>query len=157
VGKTLSARQYTRWDQITPYLSEAFEKVVPEELETCRAVLYTPTVENTPKRIDQDIRVLGHDLKGVIYNAYATQQGIAPQYGIPECSIDVVIIDEADRLKMSGLEQVRDMYDRRAFGVLILIGMPGIEKRLPRLHAILSPTANRCGKNLPTFPSEIKK
>ncbi len=36
---------------------------------------------------------------------------------------------KADRLKAPGLEQVRDYFDRHHMGV-ILIGMPGIEKRL---------------------------
>lgn len=165
VGKTLSAWRYASWHLIQPYFPERFyltlrlmsvgwhvQKTLadviaangapfPPELGTCRSIIYTPSVTNTPKRLEQEIEAVRQALSALVDAVrfgmpQKPAEKIAPRQVVPD-QTDLIIIDEADRLQTASLEQVRDIYDHGDVGV-VLIGMPGLEKRLSRYPQLYS-------------------
>jgi len=154
VGKTLSARHYARWDEVTEQhhrswselrRRKARRKKAQFDLVDCRTVFYTAPVANSPRLVNDElsskVNCLRDVVEGVRQDWRAKLRTLSDDV---EKEVDdltdfteLVIIDEADRLKVASLEHLRDIYDRRKFG-LILIGMPGIEKRLSRYAQLYS-------------------
>jgi len=153
VGKSFSAWHYVQWDLVEAHFPECFPSSslagvlasiastdaaeLSPELKHCRSVLYTPSVTNTPKRVEQEVRALRLTLS---YLVEATKPKLERVAGLSQRMRDpteLLIVDETDRLKAVSLEQIRDIYDRHAIGV-VLIGMPGLEKRLSRYAQLYS-------------------
>ena len=116
VGKTLSARHYSSWDTVRPIVEHFrfYQTVAPEPALAVRTVFYTPKVHNTPLIVEKEVRYLHTRL------SWAIETTLNP-----------------DRLKNPALEALRDHHDRTGAG-LILIGMPGIERRLARYPQLYS-------------------
>ena len=169
VGKTLSARSYSRWDkfkQSSCWGAESFE------LPPLDTIFYTPSVINTPGnitteldrfrrtlwdlarrplRLEQEKKLEAiqrrddahraellytHDwLESPFPELQPTYGEVAREYIARDAEVrdptTLIVIDEADRLRMASLEQIRSIFDAGEVGV-ILIGMPGLEKRLAR-------------------------
>lgn len=140
VGKTLSARHYAGTDDWEQWHSIFTDDLgpVPQRVLEARTAFFTPTVAATPKQIDQG---LPRACQQISYAVDFAEHGVVDPYVHTESRssgrTELLIIDEADRLKTTGLEQVRDYFDHHHMGV-ILIGMPGIEKRLARYPQLYS-------------------
>ena len=140
VGKTLSARRYVKWDIAEPLIikwghRDMSDTKVYSALARSRAVFYTPTVGLTLRELRQDLPRLISRANICIEEHMRQEDAIAEVH--PLDHIELVIIDEAERLSMTALEYLRDLFDRNGFS-LILIGMPGIDKRLARYPQLFS-------------------
>ena len=140
VGKTLSARHYAAADDWEQWQSVFTDDLgpVPQSVLQARTAFFTPTVAATVRQIDQG---LPRACQQISFALDYAEHGVVDPYVHDESRssgrTELLIIDEADRLKTTGLEQVRDYFDRHHMGV-ILIGMPGIEKRLARYPQLYS-------------------
>ena len=116
---------------MVPYLEESGDGgVPPPDLADCRTVVYTPEVATTPRRIADGVQRLRTGLEWVVDAALHPELPYDYTRVRPD-RLELLIVDEVDRLKLAGLEQLRDTDDRGQLG-LVLIGMPGLEKRLAR-------------------------
>jgi DNA transposition AAA+ family ATPase len=140
IGKTLSARRYANWDRIEPFILEwgarqASDAKIHALAARSRTVFYTATVAGGLNPVREELRLLTVRTGFTITEGIALKKrGINIVYVTP---IELLIIDEAERLSTTSLEYVRDLFDRSQMGV-ILVGMPGIEKRMARYPQLYS-------------------
>ena len=142
VGKTLSSRHYSDWDNVERQMKFLNEKDildnVTDKILTAHTIFYTAPASR-PSRLTEQIRYLGHLLHRTKERYCAKKYNIEEDYSNYDAfsGIDLIIVDEIDRLKLQQLEQLRDIYDQNGVA-LVLIGMPGTEKKLARFPQLYS-------------------
>lgn len=146
-SKKLSAYQYSGWKNLKSYydanLFSMCENpglvVIPDGLVECDTIMETASATNTPTRIEKLILSNAYTLK--FMKDFAVTKKIDSHRFHTEderlSETKLVIIDEVDHLKYTSLEQLRTLYDRFGFG-MVLIGMPGIERRFSRYPKLYS-------------------
>ncbi|HFX3845685.1 TPA: AAA family ATPase [Enterococcus faecium] len=108
-----------------------------DEILSVNKVFYTTPAEKM-SRVSSDINTITSriDLTKAMHRVLKYNQG---DPSVPKTyeAINLIIVDEIDRLKLQHLEQLRDIYDKNDLA-MVLIGMPGIEKRLSRYPQLYS-------------------
>ena len=142
IGKTLSARRYANWHKAQKLVEEwgrreESDHQVYAALARSRTVFYTPAVLTTLKQIHADIdRTNSRVSISVDQHLSDIGKGTGPHTRVNKY-VELLIIDESERLNATALELLRDRYDRDNIA-LILIGMPGIEKLFSRYAQLYS-------------------
>src|SRR6476469_4813022 len=115
VGKTVSAFHYARWQFIEPYLRPRPLRMAPPAEAADNHVVYcTAPVSGVGMwRIVLEQR---HTLENVVCTVRSNQAGdddaaFGEALRAPDPT-RLIIVDEADRLKLAGLETLRDIFDR---------------------------------------------
>jgi len=143
VGKTLSARRYAHWDLASPVIEawksrrDSSRAKVNEALERSRTVFHTPTVLGTMRDLKETLGEHIDRVDACIDDHLHRHVKGCRIITCDELLVEMLIFDEAERLSVTALEFIRDIFDRKGVGV-ILIGMPGMEKRLSRYPQLYS-------------------
>ncbi|RFA06575.1 ATP-binding protein, partial [Subtercola boreus] len=145
VGKTISARRYASWDLFEPHLSAYGPAGVTAKqaaaANKARTVFYTPEVICRPRALATDIDKLRGNIDTYIrkHADLRPEAREMPRQGETINTIELIIIDESERLTANAIEILRDHHDRTRTAI-ILIGMPGIDQQFrhyPQLYSRL--------------------
>jgi len=132
LGKTLSARTYAAADDWDRWELHRYSRdsTLPQSLLTSRTAIFTPYVTITARQLLNEVIHRVAVLSGDIERSFNALWDPFDNIGLESDSrTELLIIDEADRLKTSGLEQLRDFFDRSDMG-MILIGKPRFDRQL---------------------------
>lgn len=136
IGKTISARRYTHWDTTESLLTawgprDPSDEKVYDSLAKTRTVLYTPEALATPRQVRDELHDLTTRVDICIDEHLRKGKPPGTLHRRLIHRVELVIVDESERLTGRGYEVLRDRYDRAEIG-LILIGMPSLVKQFSR-------------------------
>lgn len=140
VGKTLSARRYADWDTAEALLADWGPRRESDAdayaaLAASRTVIYTPSTAGTLRSLYSDLNTLTSRAEACIDQHHWPDHSTIPPAS--RRHVELLVVDEAERLSPAALEHLRDRYDRDHLA-LLFIGMPGIDKRLARYPQLYS-------------------
>jgi len=137
VGKTRSAEEYSKWAILERRLEQPRQNPnePPAVLDECFTAIYTPDMSCTIKRVSSALARLRIRFDILVQESLCWYQAEKWCLKPPQKFLELLIIDEAQRLSTPCLEVVRDFSKKHKIGV-VLIGMPGFQYRIHNLDHI---------------------
>lgn len=137
-GKTESAYHYTNWKKIEKHIEHNYTAGKPEinfSMKKLHTLFYTPQILSKPAKIIQDLKGMQREFNLLKERALYPEE--IPFEIRNHNFVELIIIDEAERLKSMAFELIREFYDETGIS-FVFIGMPGIEKIIeyyPQLYS----------------------
>ena len=114
VGKTESAKNFANWRLFEPYVESFWSAAdtLPVQAVDSFAVYYMAEVVSRPKRLADQIRHTMDCFDEAIEQTLDAQTKKKRKLSDFKQHTKLILIDEAERLKLDTLEQLRDTFDR---------------------------------------------
>lgn len=136
VGKTRSAQKYASWDIIEPALIEPRHRdFAPPVLDGYRCAIYTPDVSCTVSRLETALAVLRNRFDKLVEDSICWHNPDLWQKTQQRRFLELLFIDKAQRLSTKCLEVACDFAEKHKLG-LVLLGMPGFDRRMRNLEQL---------------------
>lgn len=132
-GKTTAAMRWANWSLVEANFSvRNGAPIQPEELLKCDTLYYLPSVTVSAPRLRKELVLLRNKFGDVIAQTVSFHRPADWAETIQKEHVQLIIVDEAYRMKYQALEELRDWHDKYNVGVL-LIADPGFERNLGRM------------------------
>lgn len=133
VGKTTAAKRLANWSLVEAnFAVRNAGPVDPEALVKCHTLYYLPSITVSAPRLRSELAMLRNKFEDVFGKAVSWNRVEDWAVEIQKDHVQLIVVDEAHRLKYQALEELRDLHDKFKVGIL-LIGDPGFEKSLGRM------------------------
>jgi len=132
VGKTAAAKRYAQWHTVEINLQGRQRRLLnPEALAKANKLFFLPTITISAPKLKSELTILKNRFDDSVERAieWTSPADWAAAWRKPHA--ELIIVDEAHRLKYEALEQLRDLQERWNVGI-VLIGDPGMDRRLER-------------------------
>ena len=132
VGKTKVARHYTQWDLVEPFFltqGRGIELYFSPDCPPPHAAYYRPRSTITPKGFERELSLLLWSVQMLVDSVRGLNRDEGPLSSrLRPDGIDLLVVDEGDRLPSGCLEVLRDYRERYRFGLMLLVRPGGLER-----------------------------
>lgn len=133
IGKTSACFRYSNWPLVEANMRvRNGVPVEPEKLLACDTLYFKPSITASPTRLRAELSMLKNNFHDAKTRGVGWESSKAWAEARQTKQVNVIIVDEAHRLRYAAFEEFRDLQEEWGVG-MVLIGDPGMERSLARM------------------------